>query len=89
MVTADLSGHIDGRCALPPPGPERKLMRITIDEEKCCGAGQCVLVAPEVFDQRDSDGVVVLLDAAPPVEQADNVRNAAAMCPAAAIDVQA
>ncbi|MGC4807571.1 ferredoxin [Micromonospora sp. DT233] len=63
-------------------------MRITIDEEKCCGAGQCVLVAPEVFDQRDSDGVVVLLDAAPPVEQTDNVRNAAAMCPAAAIDVQ-
>ncbi|NBE79963.1 ferredoxin [Micromonospora rubida] len=62
-------------------------MRITIDEEKCCGAGQCVLVAPEVFDQRDEDGVVVLLAATPPADQADNVRNAAAVCPAAAIAV--
>lgn len=40
-------------------------MKITVDEEKCCGAGQCVLIAPEVFDQRDEDGIVVLLDAEP------------------------
>jgi ferredoxin len=44
-------------------------MQITIDEAKCCGAGQCVLVAPEVFDQRDEDGIVVLLDAAPDAAQ--------------------
>ncbi|GAA0915578.1 hypothetical protein GCM10009574_018210 [Streptomyces asiaticus] len=31
-------------------------MKITVDEEKCCGAGQCVLIAPEVFDQREEDG---------------------------------
>ena len=37
-------------------------MKVTIDEEKCCGAGTCVMVAPEVFDQRDEDGVVILLD---------------------------
>lgn len=41
-------------------------MKITVDEEKCCGAGQCVLIAPEVFDQRDEDGIVALLDATPP-----------------------
>ncbi|UIX29252.1 ferredoxin [Streptomyces sp. GQFP] len=64
-------------------------MQITIDEEKCCGAGQCVLVAPDVFDQRDEDGVVVLLDAAPPADQLDTVREAAAVCPAAAIEVSA
>ena len=33
-------------------------MKITVDEEKCCAAGQCVLIAPEVFDQRDEDGIV-------------------------------
>lgn len=60
-------------------------MEIVLDEEKCCGAGQCVLVAPEVFDQREEDGVVVLLEAAPPAEQRDNVREAAAVCPSAAI----
>jgi ferredoxin len=64
-------------------------MHITIDEAKCCGAGQCVLAAPEVFDQRDEDGVVVLLDARPPADQHDNVRDAVAVCPAAAIEMHA
>ncbi|MBK3639908.1 MULTISPECIES: ferredoxin [unclassified Streptomyces] len=60
-------------------------MKITVDEEKCCGAGQCVLIAPEVFDQRDEDGIVVLLDAEPATEQHTAVREAASVCPAAAI----
>ncbi|MFJ7996535.1 ferredoxin [Streptomyces sp. NPDC096310] len=63
-------------------------MKITVDEPKCCGAGQCVLVAPEVFDQRDEDGIVVLLDAAPAEEQHVAVREAAAVCPAAAIVIE-
>ncbi|MGO4421834.1 ferredoxin [Streptomyces sp. MCAF7] len=63
-------------------------MKISIDYDKCCGAGQCVLAAPEVFDQRDEDGIVVLLDSDPPEEEFDNVRQAAAVCPAAAIVVQ-
>ncbi|GAA2294435.1 ferredoxin [Streptomyces kunmingensis] len=62
-------------------------MKITVDEEKCCGAGQCVLIAPEVFDQRDEDGIVVLLDAAPPADRHEAVRESALVCPAAAIDV--
>ncbi|GAB2482254.1 ferredoxin [Nocardiopsis aegyptia] len=62
-------------------------MKITVDEDKCCGAGQCVLIAPEVFDQRDDDGIVVLLDAAPPEDQHALVRESAAVCPAAAIEV--
>lgn len=60
-------------------------MKITIDEDKCCGAGQCVLIAPDVFDQREDDGIVVLLDAAPPADQYTAVREAASVCPAAAI----
>ncbi|PZG15262.1 ferredoxin [Nonomuraea aridisoli] len=62
-------------------------MKVTVDEDKCCGAGQCVLLAPDVFDQREDDGIVVLLDAAPPEELHAAVREAAAVCPAAAIDV--
>ncbi|MBB5160537.1 ferredoxin [Mycobacterium sp. AZCC_0083] len=63
-------------------------MHITIDELKCCAAGQCVLAAPDVFDQREDDGIVVLLCADPSEDQYDAVREAAAVCPAAAIAVQ-
>ena len=63
-------------------------MRITIDEDKCCAAGQCVLSAPEVFDQRDEDGIVVLLQEQPPESEHENTRNAAALCAAAAITVE-
>jgi ferredoxin len=44
--------------------------------------------APEIFDQRDDDGVVVLRSANPPAEQADNARKAAAGCPALAIHIE-
>ncbi|WP_243788419.1 ferredoxin [Saccharopolyspora gloriosae] len=60
-------------------------MQVIVDEDKCCGAGTCVMVAPDVFDQRDEDGVVVLLDAQPSAGLHDGVREAANMCPAAAI----
>ncbi|UBU10220.1 ferredoxin [Nonomuraea gerenzanensis] len=29
-------------------------------DSECCGAGDCVLLAPEVFDRRDDDGIVLL-----------------------------
>ena len=60
-------------------------MKVEIDDVKCVGAGQCVLLAPEVFDQRDEDGIVVLLDETPPQDQHDVVRESALVCPAAAI----
>jgi len=60
-------------------------MRIELDEPKCVAAGQCVMASPEVFDQRDEDGVAIVLDAQPAAELHDGVREAAAICPAAAI----
>jgi ferredoxin len=63
-------------------------VQVTIDETRCCGAGQCVLAAPEVFDQREDDGVVILLDATPPAAEHAGVREAAAICPAAVIAVE-
>jgi ferredoxin len=45
-------------------------------------------VAPAVFDQRDSDGIVKLLDENPPAGLHDEIREAAHLCPALAITVE-
>ncbi|PUB25372.1 ferredoxin [Promicromonospora sp. AC04] len=63
-------------------------MKVTIDQDKCVASGQCVTAALDVFDQRDEDGIVVLLDANPPAHLADDVRQAAAVCPALAIIIE-
>ncbi len=63
-------------------------MKVTVDADKCVSSGQCVSNASDVFDQRDDDGVVLLLDDSPNSEQAANVRNAAAACPALAIAIE-
>ncbi|MFF6804466.1 MULTISPECIES: ferredoxin [unclassified Streptomyces] len=60
-------------------------MHIEFDEPKCVAAGQCVVAAPEVFDQRDEDGIAIVLTETPTAELHDGVREAAALCPAAAI----
>ena len=44
--------------------------------------------APELFDQRDEDGVVVLLNDHPSAEQSEGARRAAAQCPAQAIYIE-
>lgn len=62
-------------------------MKVDVDQVKCTGAGQCVLVSPEVFDQREDDGIVELLNEAPAPELHERVREAAMICPAAAINV--
>lgn len=44
------------------------------------------MVTPDVFDQRDDhDGVAIVLTAPPEPSLYDEVREAAAVCPAAAI----
>ncbi|TDD59090.1 ferredoxin [Kribbella antibiotica] len=64
-------------------------MQVAVDVPKCVASGQCVQIAPEVFDQRDDDGMVVLLDEAPPPAEHDSVHEAALVCPAAAFLVTA
>ena len=63
-------------------------MKLTVDEDTCVSSGQCALHASEVFDQRDEDGVVVLLNKNPPDELSDEVRKAAVACPALAIHIE-
>lgn len=63
------------------------VFKVHVDEAKCVGAGQCVLAAPEIFDQRD-DGIVILLDATPPAALHAAARKAAKLCPALAITIE-
>ena len=60
-------------------------MKVEVDKEKCCGAGQCVMVTPDVFGQDDADGVVILLQDTPEPSQWASVREAVTVCPASAI----
>jgi ferredoxin len=54
-------------------------MEIRLEQAKCVASGQCVQVAPQVFDQ-DEDGLVVLV----PGDHAadgDAIRQAVRLCP--------
>jgi ferredoxin len=62
-------------------------MRVTVDQTKCIASGQCVLTAADVFDQREEDGAVVLLDAEPSPDSYQDVRQAADLCPSLAITI--
>ncbi|WKK27748.1 ferredoxin [Streptomyces olivoreticuli] len=63
-------------------------MRVAVSEDRCIGAGHCVMTAPSIFSQRDEDGIVVLLDLNPSSDQNGSVAEAVGLCPSAAIDVQ-
>jgi ferredoxin len=63
-------------------------MKVIVDQDRCVASGQCVMVAADVFDQRDEDGIVVLLNDTPPDELAADVRQAATICPALAIQIE-
>ncbi|GAB2809216.1 ferredoxin [Streptomyces chlorus] len=61
-------------------------MRISVDTDRCVGAGQCVLSAPDVFDQDDMGIVLVLAEPADePAREA--ARQAGVICPSQAITV--
>jgi ferredoxin len=66
---------------------KEKDVRVIVDQDRCVASGQCVLTAGAVFDQREDDGIVYLLDDSPPAELHDDVRRAAEFCPSRAITV--
>ena len=64
------------------------MTKVYVDQDKCIGAGHCVRAAAQVFDQREEDGIVVLLMEDVPAHLVAQVRKAEALCPAQAIRVE-
>jgi ferredoxin len=62
-------------------------VKIAADTDRCVGAGQCVLIAPDVFDQGEDDGLVVVLDTEPVSGHRATVLEAVELCPARALSV--
>ncbi|MGI5399044.1 ferredoxin [Streptomyces sp. CA-135486] len=67
-------------------GTDRRDTGIAIDKDRCVGAGQCALTAPEVFTQ-DDDGFSELLPGREDGTGGPLVREAARACPVGAIRV--
>ncbi|MFE6775204.1 ferredoxin [Streptomyces sp. NPDC057702] len=63
-------------------------MKVRIDEDACVASGMCAYLAPEVFDQREEDGVVVVLHEVPGEGQHEAVWDAVRNCPAQVISVE-
>ncbi|MER7701320.1 ferredoxin [Kitasatospora sp. NPDC097605] len=62
-------------------------MQVNVDRDRCCSSGQCVMTAPEVFEQDERDGLVTLRLTAVPAALFADVRLAADLCPGGAIAV--
>jgi ferredoxin len=60
-------------------------VEVVVDEERCCGAGNCVLVAPGIFEQRPDTGVVTLRHETVSAESLPLLREAVVLCPVGAI----
>lgn len=60
-------------------------MRVRADQNTCATSGQCVESVPEVFAEREEDGVVIVRDPSPEPRLWQDVRDAARRCPVAAI----
>lgn len=58
---------------------------LAVDRDRCVGAGQCVLTAPEAFTQGVDDGKVLLLPG--PGVDAEQARAVALLCPSGALRV--
>ena len=59
-----------------------------MDQDRCVSSGMCVMNAADVFDQRDDDGVVVLLVDEPAADQAETTRTGRRGVPGLAIHIE-
>lgn len=62
-------------------------MRVHADRDVCIGSGLCVLRLPEVFDQSEDEGTVVLLRTGLEPGQEAAVLEAVEACPSRALGV--
>jgi ferredoxin len=64
------------------------VMSVRVDRDRCVGAGNCVRTLPDVFDQDDDDGLVVLLRPEPADSDRGPVQEAVDLCPSGAITLE-
>jgi len=62
-------------------------VKVVVDYDMCASTGSCMQVCPEVFEVR-TDGYLYVLQDEPPAELHDRVREAADLCPTAAISLE-
>jgi ferredoxin len=62
-------------------------VRVVADRRRCAGSGQCALRLPAVFDQRDTDGRVALIEEYPDEALLPALHQAADRCPSRAIKI--
>ncbi|MEO6570191.1 MAG: ferredoxin [Ilumatobacteraceae bacterium] len=62
-------------------------MKVIVDYDMCASTGGCMQICPEVFEVRN-DGYLYLLQEQPTEELHDKVREAADLCPTAAISLE-
>ena len=63
-------------------------LKVIVDRARCVGSGECVFTAPDIFDQDEDDGIVVLMTDTPEEALWEAARRAARQCPANAIRVE-
>lgn len=63
-------------------------MRVVRNATTCALHGECVMAAPEVFEIRDDDEYVTVLDSEPGEELRSRVENAALACPTSSIRIE-
>ena len=64
----------------------REFMKISVDENLCCGYAACLSLAPELFSMGD-DNIAIVLDPEPGPGSQSAANDAAAACPTGAIQV--
>jgi ferredoxin len=62
-------------------------MKVKVDYDMCASTGGCMQICPEVFEVR-SDGYLYVLQEEPGSELHERVRQAADLCPTAAIELE-
>ncbi|WP_413775602.1 ferredoxin [Micromonospora sp. RTGN7] len=62
-------------------------MRVRADREACVGSGLCALRLPELFDQSEDDGTVLLLRAEPEPDQEAAALEVVEVCPSRALRI--
>lgn len=60
-------------------------MELKLDRDKCCGFGECIALAPELFQMGGDNRVVVIGELTG--ENGQKARSAAWACPAEAIEL--